>query len=229
MSVGGLILIARKLGLVLPLLIAQAVAAPAQQSVERPPQFIIMAFDNCTELERWQELTDFAADMNRDGDSLHFTFFISGINFIADASRKIYAGPHRPRGASRINFGGSPEQVRRRVEYVNALHANGHEIGSHAVGHFNGSTWSAADWDKEFRSFSDILRDVGPNNGLPDTKLAVTAKEVIGFRAPYLAKSAGLYAALKSQRLPLRHQRRRALRCLAGARSTASGASIWRC
>jgi peptidoglycan/xylan/chitin deacetylase (PgdA/CDA1 family) len=181
----------------LALLFAQTVVASAQQSVERPPQFIVLAFDNCTELERWQELTDFAADMNRNGDILNFTFFISGVNFIADVSRKVYAGPHRPRGASRINFGGSPEQVRRRVEYVNALHANGHEIGSHAVGHFNGAAWSAADWDKEFRSFSDILRNVGPNNGLPDTKLAVTPKDVIGFRAPYLAKSAGLYAVRK--------------------------------
>ena len=191
-------MITRKLAIAWALLVAQAVAAPAQQSVERPPQFIVLAFDNCTELERWQELTDFAAEMNRDGDRLHFTFFISGINFIADASRRVYEGPHQPRGASRINFGGSPEQVRRRVEYVNALHANGHEIGSHAVGHFNGSAWSAAAWDKEFRSFSDILKNVGPNNGLADTGLAVTAKDVVGFRAPYLAKSAGLYSALKN-------------------------------
>ena len=91
--------------------------------VERPPQFIVMAFDNCTELERWQELTDFAAEMNKDGDKLHFTFFVSGINFIADANRKVYEGPHQPRGASRINFGGTPADVARRVDYVNALHA----------------------------------------------------------------------------------------------------------
>ena len=38
-------------------------ASPAAAGVERPPQFIVMAFDNCTELERWQELTDFAAEI----------------------------------------------------------------------------------------------------------------------------------------------------------------------
>jgi hypothetical protein len=65
-------------------------AMPAHAGVDRPPQFIVMAFDNCTELERWQELTDFAADMNRDGDRVHFTFFVSGINFIADGKRNIY-------------------------------------------------------------------------------------------------------------------------------------------
>ena len=57
-----------------------------------------MAFDNCTELERWQELTDFAAELNRDGDRLHFTFFVSGSNFIADGRRSIYEGPHQRRG-----------------------------------------------------------------------------------------------------------------------------------
>jgi hypothetical protein len=67
-------------------------AVPTHAGVDRPPQFIVMAFDNCTELERWQELTDFAAEMNRDGDRVHFTFFVSGINFIADGKRNIYEG-----------------------------------------------------------------------------------------------------------------------------------------
>ncbi len=189
---------ARKLVPALGLLIAHAFVAPAQAGVDRPPQFVVMAFDNCTELERWQELTDFAAQMNSDGDRLHFTFFVSGINFIADASRKVYEGPHQPRGASRINFGGSPEQVRKRVDYVNDLQRAGHEIASHAVGHFNGGAWSAGDWDKEFRAYHEILKNVGPNNGLAETKLAFPLTEVIGFRAPYLAKSPGLYAALKN-------------------------------
>src|SRR5262245_52172963 len=101
-----------------------------------------MGFDNCTELERGQELTDFAAELNKDGDRVHFTFFVSGSNFIADASRNIYEGPHQRRGYSRISFGGTSEQVRKRVEYVNALYQDGHEIASHAVGHFNGAAWS---------------------------------------------------------------------------------------
>jgi peptidoglycan/xylan/chitin deacetylase (PgdA/CDA1 family) len=171
--------------------------APARAGVDRPPQFIVMAFDNCTELERWQELTDFAGEMNRDGERLHFTFFVSGINFIADQNRRIYEGPRQPRGASRINFGGSAEQVRQRVEYVNALHGKGHEIASHAVGHFNGAAWSAGDWDKELRSFHDILGNVGPNNGLADA-VKIAPAQVVGFRAPYLAKSAGLYPVLRS-------------------------------
>jgi hypothetical protein len=173
-------------------------AMPGYAGVDRPPQFIVMAFDNCTELERWQELTDFAAELNEDSDRIHFTFFVSGINFIADASRAIYEGPHQRRGYSRINFGGTPEQVRKRVDYVNDLYRSGHEIASHAVGHFNGAAWSAGDWSKEFRSFADIVKNVGMNNGLARAKLAFAATDVIGFRAPYLAKGAGLYGALKA-------------------------------
>ncbi len=177
-------------------IILAALSCVPARAAERPPQFVVMAFDNCTELARWQELTDFAAEMNKDGERLHFTFFVSGINFIEDASRAVYEGPHQKRGTSRINFGGSADEVGRRVDYVNALARSGHEIASHAVGHFDGAGWSAADWEKEFRAFDGILRN---------TALAVRAAsatldiaKVIGFRAPYLATSPGLYTVLKS-------------------------------
>lgn len=176
------------------------IASVARADVDRPPQFIAIAFDNCTELERWQELSDFAAEMNREGDRIHFTFFVSAVNFIASQNRNVYEGPRRPRGTSSINFGGAPEDVRRRVDYVNALHAAGHEIASHAVGHFDGRTWSQAEWEKEFRSFNAVLNNIAQNNGFAvDVKLAFPVSDIVGFRAPYLATSAGLYAVLKER------------------------------
>jgi len=176
-----------------------AACTPAQAAVERPPQFVVMAFDNCTELDRWQELVDFAAGMNRDGDRVHFTFFLSGVNLLADASRALYAGPRQRRGYSPINFGGPADDVRRRVEYLNALNASGHEIASHAVGHFHGGAWSAAEWAREFQAFDEILDWVGPNNRLPaDVKLRFDHRRVVGFRAPYLGAGSGLFPALKA-------------------------------
>ncbi|MCC6777242.1 MAG: polysaccharide deacetylase family protein [Hyphomicrobiales bacterium] len=188
---------ARAYGAALGLVLGIALCAPVRAGVERPPQFVVMAFDNCTELARWRELADFADEMNHDGDRVHFTFFVSGIAFIADPYRRLYEGPRQPRGASRINFGGSPEEVRQRVDYMNALFGKGHEIASHAVGHFNGRGWSAVDWDKELRAFDDVVRNVGTNNGLGDT-VRIAAPPAVGFRAPYLAKGAGLYPALRS-------------------------------
>jgi peptidoglycan/xylan/chitin deacetylase (PgdA/CDA1 family) len=173
----------------------------AQADTARPPQFIAMAFDNCTELERWRELSDFAAEMNRDGDRVHFTFFVSAVNFVAQQNRHVYEGPRQPRGYSRINFGGTPDDVRRRVDYVNALHASGHEIASHAVGHFDGRSWSQSEWEREFRSFETVLANIAQNNGLDaDVKLAFPVSNVVGFRAPYLATSGGLYAVLKDRK-----------------------------
>lgn len=176
-------------------------ASVARANVDRPPQFIAIAFDNCTELERWQELSDFAAEMNRDGDRIHFTFFVSAVNFIASQNRNVYEGPRRPRGASSISFGGAPEDVKRRLDYVNALHAAGHEIASHAVGHFDGRTWSQAEWEKEFRSFDAVLNNIAQNNGFAaDVKFAFPVSDIVGFRAPYLATGAGLYAVLKERK-----------------------------
>jgi hypothetical protein len=170
-----------------------ALCAPAR-AVERPPQFVIMAFDNCTELERWKELSEFAAEMNGSAKPLHFTFFVSGVNFIADDKASVYEPPNRRRGASQIGFGGSADEVAQRVAYINDLYRNGHEIASHAVGHFNGSGWSAAEWAQEFSSFRSVLTNVAANNGLDSSvKFAFPLSEVIGFRAPYLATRPGLY------------------------------------
>src|SRR4030088_2251086 len=99
------------------LLIAHDVVSPAHADVDRPPQLIVRACDNCTELDRWRVVTDFAAEMNKDGDRVHFAFFVSGSNFIADTHRTLYEGPHQRRGYSRINFGGSPGDLRPRVGY----------------------------------------------------------------------------------------------------------------
>lgn len=191
----------RRLAYLYSVLIFSVFVSAAQAQTARPPQFIAIAFDNCTELERWQELSDFAAEMNRDGDRVHFTFFVSAVNFIAQQNRHVYEGPRQPRGAARIAFGGTPEDVRRRVAYVNALHVAGHEIASHAVGHFDGRSWSQDEWDGEFRAFDAVLAGIAPNNGLhADVTLAFPISDVVGFRAPYLARNAGLYAVLRDRK-----------------------------
>ncbi|MFN3349241.1 polysaccharide deacetylase [Pseudorhodoplanes sp.] len=177
--------------------VAAAQAAPA---VERPPQFVAIAFDNCTELERWREWSDFAAELNRGGERIRFTFFVSGINFLSNGKRHLYQGPNQARGVSRINFGGSAEDVRKRVAFMNALYRDGHEIASHAVGHFDGRGWGASAWTSEFNSFDDLMRNVGRNNDFPaEEGFAFSPKDVVGFRAPYLAHSPGLYTTLAAR------------------------------
>lgn len=42
---------------------------------KRPPQFMMFAFDNCTENERWQDLSAFSNQMRELDKQLEFTFF----------------------------------------------------------------------------------------------------------------------------------------------------------
>lgn len=169
--------------------------------VARPPQFVAIAFDNCTELDRWREWRDFSAELDATGKPVRFTFFVSGINFLANASRSIYLPPREPRGSSRINFGGTADEVRMRVALINELHAQGHEIGSHAVGHFDGRAWSPAEWLREFHMFDELFRNAAPNNGLPSADgFDFPASRIVGFRAPYLAHGEGLYSHLRNSR-----------------------------
>jgi peptidoglycan/xylan/chitin deacetylase (PgdA/CDA1 family) len=175
-------------------MVAIASHSPAD-AADRPPQFVAIAFDNCTELERWQELSDFSRAL---GDRAHFTFFVSGINYLSNDKHNAYEGPHQRRGFSNISFGGTPADVEKRVAFINDMHAHGHEIASHAVGHFDGRSWSAADWRQEFASYAELADNLARINGLPDTvKLAFPASAIAGFRAPYLSTSAGLYEALR--------------------------------
>src|SRR5262249_56779926 len=62
-----------------------------------------------------------------------------------------------------------------------------------------GAGWSVRDWEKEFGAFNNVLKNVGPNNGLAESKFAFAVTDVIGFRAPYLATGARLYGVLKAQ------------------------------
>jgi peptidoglycan/xylan/chitin deacetylase (PgdA/CDA1 family) len=163
----------------------------------RPPQFVMLAFDNCTELTRWQDLTDFSNEMDRAGKHVRFTFFVSGINYIEDADRAVYQGPGARRGYSPINFGGSAEDVHRRIGYINALYAKGHEIASHAVGHFNGGHWSAAQWEQELAAYRALAANADAKARSADSRLDVPFAKIVGFRAPYLAAGSGLYEALR--------------------------------
>jgi len=137
--------------------------------------------------------------MNQGDNRIYFTFFVSGINYIANYKREIYQGPHQARGYSMINFGGTADEIEKRVVYINEMRESGHEIASHAVGHFDGHSWSAADWQKEFKTYANLVDDVARNNGLPETaKFDFPASSIMGFRAPYLSTSPGLYVVLKN-------------------------------
>ena len=163
----------------------------AAQSSERPPQFVLLAFDGSLNLDFWQESRAFAQQTGA-----KYTYFMSGTYFLPDAKASKYQGPHHGVGKSDIGFGGPAANIELRLQQVKLAHAEGHEMASHVNGHFDGSTWSEADWDSEFAQFNPLIFKAAETAGVAPVDLGFGIQDVKGFRAPLLGFSSGLYKTL---------------------------------
>ncbi|MEB3885297.1 hypothetical protein [Lyngbya sp. CCY1209] len=165
----------------------------------RPPQFVLLAFDGSRSLDAWNKSRNFAKEMEAKGIPLRFTYFISAVYFINDGDRQLYDAPAgKGVGRSAIGWGGTTEEVKQRLDQLNFAYQEGHEIASHAVGHFDGSRWSEADWTKEFDAFDRLIFDSYKINNL-DGSLAFDRAAIEGFRAPELGRGSGLYKTLQKK------------------------------
>jgi len=63
---------------------------------QRPPQYVMLAFDGSKSLSFWESSRAFARDSN-----VRFTYFISGVYFVDDAHKSVYQGPRRSAGPAR--------------------------------------------------------------------------------------------------------------------------------
>src|ERR1043165_9950288 len=107
----------------------------------RRPQFVVIAFDGSHSLDMWQKTLDFALQMSDQNSVVHFTYFLSGVYFLNYRKAERYQPPQEAAGKSLIGFADSNIDIEKRVAFVNRAIAEGHEIGSHANGHFSGSNW----------------------------------------------------------------------------------------
>jgi hypothetical protein len=160
-------------------------------SIARPPQFVILAFDGSYSLPFWRESRAFATANN-----LKFTYFISGVYFIPNAAKAGYDGPRNGVGKSAIGWGGTTDEIAERYAEVKLAAAEGHEIASHANGHFDGSSWSESDWNSEFDQFDKIIFE---GVGVRPPQLGFGPRDVVGFRAPQLGHSPGLFKTLPNK------------------------------
>ena len=153
--------------------------------VPTPPQFVCLAFDGSNEPEFWNTTRTFAASAG-----VRFTYFVSGVYFLLTADKNDYIDALGRPGKSNIGFGGTMDMMKQRLEQVRLAMKEGHEIGSHAIGHFDGAKYTFAQWDREFAQFTHILSNVWQRYNKaaePAGWKNYFAKEVSGFRAPYLA------------------------------------------
>ena len=174
---------------------------PEVEASGKPTQFVVLAFDGSYSLVMWKNTLDFAEQMKLEGKPANFTYFISGVYFLNYRKASRYLPPKKPPGTSQIGFANNNTEVENRVAYVNRAISEGHEIGSHLNGHFNGSGWTVADWQQEFSEFDKLVFSIDKNNDV-DAKdadryeLNLLRTDLVGFRAPELGKNNAMYTAL---------------------------------
>jgi peptidoglycan/xylan/chitin deacetylase (PgdA/CDA1 family) len=152
------------------------------------PQFVLLSFDGSKSITMLNKTRDFAKKMATENKPLHFTYFINAAYFLSKENADLYQPPLQPKGTSAIGFSTRAKDIPLRVQgFVDAV-KEGHEIGSHTVGHWNGANWSYDDWKQEFTSFNTILSSI---NSFP------AISNIVGFRAPELGVNDNLYKTLK--------------------------------
>jgi hypothetical protein len=166
----------------------------------KPAQYVMFAFDGSKANGFWQESRDFAKSVKKaDGKpALRFTYFINPSYYIPTAQKNVYCGPKVSCGQSAIGFGGTEAEITERIAQTAAAHREGHAIESHAVGHYDGSSWSEADWNKEFDAFNKHFFLTPGGAARPELD-AIKAAGIVGFRAPQLGHSPGLFLTLKNK------------------------------
>ena len=179
---------------------APALNVPTPLS-DRPPQFVMLAFDGSLNLNFWRESRAFARDLNSRGKNIHFTYFMSGVYFLGANHRDEYDAPVHGRGKSAIGFGGDEKTLPYRVEEVNQALQEGHEMGSHVNGHYDArqEKWTENDWRSELSQFWHLIFDVFTINKVQPLRAQgwlLKKEDVIGFRAPMLGVTPGLWPTL---------------------------------
>ncbi|MFN7729400.1 MAG: hypothetical protein ACK5P7_09620 [Bdellovibrio sp.] len=185
--------------------------ALGQTRLARPPQYIMISFDGGYNADMWKATRDHALATNA-----KVAHFISGVDFLMGSSSRriegatdhIYRPPRWTSGRrSDIGFGGDRSEVTTRINEMKKSMDAGMEISGHANAHFNGSAWTADEWRYEFNLFNEYVTNVFKINKISETAAGVRSTDwknsldghLKGFRAPYLGRGPGLWAAMATK------------------------------
>ncbi|OYR20208.1 polysaccharide deacetylase family protein [Brucella thiophenivorans] len=160
------------------------------------PQYVLISFDGAHDNKLWKRSRELAKKYDA-----HFTYFLSCVFLMEKKNRSDYQPPHKRAGASNVGFALSHDEVVTRLGNIWQAHLEGNEIASHGCGHFDGTDWTTADWDKEIKEFRRITAGAYKNNGIagePEGWQELVRNGINGFRAPYLAASKPVQDALKA-------------------------------
>jgi hypothetical protein len=171
---------------------------PATLRNGKPPLFVVISFDGAGDLPLWAHWRSIAKQVNA-----RMTFFLSGPYLYPQADKTDYKPPYKEPGSSDIGWG-DPDKVMRRAVVLRQAIAEGHEIGTHANGHFCGKDgigrWTAAQWTNELHAFDSMVR-TGPTLAAGKTLAPpFDPSTVKGMRTPCLEGNRAAYRAVMKQR-----------------------------
>ena len=172
-----------------------ALADPPQRP--REPQYVMISFDGAGAVSQWHRSIALG-----EKTGARFTYFLSCANVLPKDQSYRYQSPEGRSGKSNIGFARNSDEVRARLLSIWSAASEGHEIGNHTCGHFDGKDWTKDEWLSEFRSFDDILSNAFALNRIgyePQGWREFVRKAVKGFRAPYLSTDSALYEALAAR------------------------------
>ena len=185
-------------------------------TVERPPQFVLLAFDGSLNLDFWKESQAFAdtvltKDIEGQPRKLKFTYFVNPVYYVETPNKSVYSTPRLNKSSSCIGWSNPTGSFVERVKLTNQASYNGHEIASHANSHCDASgrdkgnpmfglPWGEEDWTSEFNQFNNMLFnvfDVNKTKAPAGFVWNFKKEDVVGFRAPLLAVTDGLWPTLQ--------------------------------
>lgn len=160
-------------------------------------QFVLLAFDGSRSLSMWRDTMQFAETLSASTPyPVRFTYFISGVYLISSANKEKYTSPPEKSGASLIGFGTTEKEVLTRMQLIHEAQQKGHEIASHANGHFNGAPWNYEEWKSEFEQFQTIVNDPVAYNSFSTSTPWIDVSRITGFRAPNLGVNKDMFDLL---------------------------------
>lgn len=173
-------------------------AFPGRLPSGKPPLFVVVSFDGAGDLALWARWRAVAKQVKA-----RMTFFLSGPYLYPGDHRTDYKPPYHKPGASDIGWG-DPSNVLARTTVLRQAIAEGHEIGTHANGHFCGKTgigrWTTAQWTAELSAFDRMVR-TGPTLAAGKTVAPpFDPATVKGMRTPCLEGSRPAYRQAMVQR-----------------------------
>lgn len=169
----------------------EVIPVPQKAVYDYIPQFVVLSFDGSKSISIWKNTRAFAQQMQASSTPVHFTYFINAVYFLKKEEANLYQAPGHAAGQTPIGFSDSEKDISERINQMNLAIQEGHEIGSHAAGHYSGGGWTYEEWKQEFDMFNTILfRNPG---------LSLIQKDIIGFRAPELSINDNAYRLMSER------------------------------